>query len=117
MRTGFTIIEVLSSLVILSAGLLALHGSSALTLRMVGGAWTRTLAANVAQRRLERLRASACSGASSGSNETRGVRERWTVSPHATGVSIDVTVEYRVRVHRGATSDRSTTFRALVTCA
>ena len=117
MRTGFTIVELLFALVILSAGLLALHGSSALTLRMIGGGWTRTLAASVAQQRLERLRASACTGAGSGSGETRGIRERWTVSPHGAGVGIELTVEYLVRVHRGATSERTATFRALVPCA
>lgn len=116
-RTGFTIVELLFTLVILSAGLLALHGSSALTLRLVGGGWTRTLAASVAQQRLEQLRAAACTGASSGSDETRGIRERWTVSPHSTAVGIELTVEYLVRVQRGATSERSATFRALVPCA
>jgi type II secretion system protein I len=122
MRRGFTIVELLFTLVILSAGLLALHGSSALTLRMVGGGWTRTLAASVAQQRLEQLRASACAGATSGSNETRGIREQWTLSPHgsagaAATVGIELTVEYLVRVPRGATSRRSATFRALVPCA
>ena len=106
MRRGFTIVELLFTLVILSAGLLALHGSSALTLRMVGGGWTR----------------SACAGATSGSNETRGIREQWTLSPHgsagaAATVGIELAVEYLVRVPRGATSRRSATFRALVPCA
>ncbi|MDQ4079458.1 MAG: prepilin-type N-terminal cleavage/methylation domain-containing protein [Gemmatimonadota bacterium] len=117
MRTGFTIVELLITLVILSAGLLALHGSSALTLRMVGGGWTRTVAASVAQRRLELLRSSACAGLASGSDETRAVRERWTVSPTSGGVGIELTVEYLVRVPRGATSERSATFRAVVPCA
>lgn len=117
MRTGFTIVELLFTLVVLSAGLLALHGSSALTLRMAGGGWTRTLAASVAQQRLEKLRASACSGAGSGSDETRGIREQWTVSPHGTGLGIELTVRYPVRVQRGATSERTATFRARVACA
>jgi type II secretion system protein I len=116
MRTGFTIIELLVALVILSAGLLALHGSSALTLRLLGGGWTRTLAANVAQQRLEQLRSSACTGAGSGSDETRGVRQRWTVSPHNSGAGIELTVEYLVRVSRGATVERSASFRAVVPC-
>lgn len=121
MRTGFTIVEVLFTLVILSAGLLALHGSSALTLRLVGGGWTRTLAATVAQTRLEQLRASACTAASSGSHETRGVRERWTVSPLGAGgrittVEIELTVEYVVRSQRGATAERAATLRATVPC-
>ncbi len=121
-RHGFTIVELLFALVILSAGLLALHGSSALALRMVGGGWTHTLAANVARERLEQLRASACTGAFSGSNETRGIRARWTVSPHGapgtvTTVDVALTVEYLVRVQRGATRQRTATFRALVPCA
>ena len=117
MRTGFTIVELLFTLVLLSAGLLALQGSSALTLRMVGGGWTRTVAANVAQKRLELFRASACTGLASGSDETRGIREQWTVSPHGTSVGIELTVEYLVRIPRGGTSERSATFRALVPCA
>jgi type II secretion system protein I len=121
-RHGFTIVELLFTLVILSAGLLAIHGSSALTLRMVGAGWTRTLAATVAQTRLEQLRASACTSATSGSDETRGIRERWTVSPSGsngalTTVDIEVTVEYLVRAHRGGTSERSARLRAIVPCA
>lgn len=120
-RTGFTIVELLFTLVLLGTGLLALHGTSALTLRMIGSGWSRILAATVAQARLEQLRAAACTGASSGTDETRGVREQWTMSPHTDGtrstVDIELTVTYLARSHRGPPTDRSATFRGIVTCA
>jgi prepilin-type N-terminal cleavage/methylation domain-containing protein len=116
-RSGFTLVELLFTLTILSAGLLALHGTSALTLRLMGGGWIRGLAANVAQQRLEQLRSSACAGASSGFAQTRGIREQWNISPQGAGAGIELTVLYQVRAPRGATAERSATFRATVPCA
>ncbi|MGQ0714200.1 MAG: prepilin-type N-terminal cleavage/methylation domain-containing protein [Gemmatimonadaceae bacterium] len=120
-RRGFTIIELLFTLVLLGAGLLALHGSAALTLRLIGGGWTRTLTATTAQARLDQLRAAACTGISSGSDETRGVRQEWTVSPARTNGStsftdIELTVTYTLRAQRGPPAQRSAAFRATVPC-
>jgi hypothetical protein len=89
---------------------------------MVGGGWTRTLAATVAQARLEQLRAAACAGATSGSDETRGIREQWTVSSRGfngtvRAVDVELTVEYLIRAQRGAVAERAATFRAIVLCA
>ena len=120
-RRAFTIVELLFTLVILGAGLLGLHGSAAFALRMIGDGWSRTVAATVAQARLERLRASACTSISSGSDETRGVREQWSASPsYSNGtlstVEIELTVRYLVRSQHTQSAQRSALFRAMVSC-
>jgi len=57
---GFTIVEVLVAVVVMSIGLLGLLGTSALTTRMIGRGQRSAVAANFAVQRLERLRANAC---------------------------------------------------------
>ena len=57
---GFTIVEVLVAIVVLSVGLLALLGTSALTTRMIGRGQRSAVASNFSVQRLERLRANAC---------------------------------------------------------
>lgn len=84
--SGFTVIEVLVAVMVISVGLLALAGSSAAVARMLAGGRQTTLAVEAADRRLEELRrqaraaAPACpvpgSGAATGSD---GIDERWDV--------------------------------------
>ena len=84
--SGFTVIEVLVAVMVISVGLLALAGSSSAVARMLAGGRQTTLAVQAGQRRLEELRrqartaAPACplagSGAATGSD---GIDERWDV--------------------------------------
>jgi prepilin-type N-terminal cleavage/methylation domain-containing protein len=53
---GFTIIEVLIAIVVLSVGLLGLVGTGALVTRMIARGQRSAVAANFAAQRLERLR-------------------------------------------------------------
>jgi type IV pilus assembly protein PilV len=55
---GFTIVEVLIAIVVLSVGLLGLVGTGALVTRMIARGQRSAVAANFAAQRLERLRAS-----------------------------------------------------------
>jgi Tfp pilus assembly protein PilV len=57
---GFSLIDVIIALVILSVGLLSLAATGALVTRMIARSQRSTLAATAAGRRLEHLRASAC---------------------------------------------------------
>jgi len=57
---GFTIVEVLIAVVILSIGLLGLVGTSALVTRMIARGQRSAVAANFASQRFERLRANGC---------------------------------------------------------
>ncbi len=64
---GFTIVEVIVAILVLTIGLLALVTSAALVTRMIGRGQRSAVAAQYAQRRLEMLRASGCSSQAGGS--------------------------------------------------
>ena len=118
---GFTLLEVLVALVILSTGILGLAANAALVSRLVGDGSRLTIAATVATARLEQLRALPCAGVASGMAVTRGIEERWTAAPigsaaepHAVEVRLSVT--YRVRGARGGDPARTQRFTGAVPC-
>lgn len=112
-RQGFTLVEVLVSLMVLSVGVMALVGSSATVTKMIGGGRHDTRAVLVAEKRLEILRQQAyrqspwCSHASfaSGTGTTLGMTERWGVSGTGRTRTIADTVIYRVHRQRGRRTD------------
>jgi prepilin-type N-terminal cleavage/methylation domain-containing protein len=59
-RRGFTVVEVVVALVILSAGLLGLAGGTALATRMAGRGARAGIAVTYARQRMESARANAC---------------------------------------------------------
>jgi hypothetical protein len=114
-RSAFTIAETLVALVVLTAGVLALVGSAALTTRMLGRGRHSTRTGLVAAARIERLRqigfstVPACTGAEwrSDSAGGPGLSESWQIldaagparrmrivlrSRHSTGISSDTVV-------------------------
>ena len=114
---GFTLVEVLVAVMVLSVGITALVGSSALVTRMVGRGATETRAAEVAQQRLDSLRLVAYSTttrctsagfASGGPVTVKGIRERWIVA--AAGGVRQVTDTVTHRTARGTHTDVLTTF-------
>src|SRR5438132_14161994 len=64
---GFTIVEVIVAILVLTIGLLALGTSAALVTRMIGRGQRSAVAAQYAQRRLEMLRVSGCKSQVGGS--------------------------------------------------
>jgi type II secretory pathway pseudopilin PulG len=114
-RSGFTIVESLIAAIVLSVGVLALVGSSALSSRMLGRGAASTRAGLIAATRIERLRQIAfstvppCSGAgwSGGSAGGPDLAESWELldaagpvrrvrivvrSPHPGGISSDTVI-------------------------
>ncbi|MGH7625504.1 MAG: type IV pilus modification PilV family protein [Gemmatimonadaceae bacterium] len=89
-RQGFTIIELMIAIVVLSIGVLGLAGTSAMVSRMIGGAAQQTIAANVAASRFEKMRARQCSAITSGTAALRGTTETWTVSSVGTALKFVV---------------------------
>lgn len=65
---GFTIIEVIIAIIVLTAGILALGGTSALVTRMVARANRAALAASFAAERMELLRPQGCIARNNGSD-------------------------------------------------
>jgi Tfp pilus assembly protein PilV len=93
-REGVTLVEILIAIVMLTVAVGGLLGSSAAVARSMGGGGTQTLAAGIAQARLDSLTSLSCaqlaSGAASGSTIQRGVRETWTVTDGRNTKLIDV---------------------------
>src|SRR5260221_1950533 len=63
---GFTIVEVIVAILVLTVGLLALVTSAALVTRMIGRGQRSAVAAQYAQRRLQMLRVSRCNSQAGG---------------------------------------------------
>lgn len=79
-RAGFTLVELVVAIVILSVGLLGLASTAAVVTRQMGGGAQQTIAANLATARFESLRAGGCTALAGGTQKTRGLTEVWTVS-------------------------------------
>jgi prepilin-type N-terminal cleavage/methylation domain-containing protein len=77
---GFTVVEVLVALVVLAAGLLALAGSGALTIRSAAAATRERRAVQRGADRIAALRAGGCAAARSGAAADGAARnsDRWT---------------------------------------
>jgi len=106
---GFTLIELMLSLMLFTVGILSLGATSSIVVRTMGGAREQTLAAMMAQSRFERLRGLGCSSSqlAGGSASARGIAEKWTVT---TPSSANTAARYRLltdsvtyRTSRGVT--------------
>lgn len=110
-RRGFTIIEVLVSCVMLLVAVTALLGSSGAVAREMGGGSAQTLAATMAQARLDSLSSLGCAQLqiSNGSRTFRGVGEVWSVTDGRNIKTLDV----RITVPRRTSELR---YRMVVPC-
>lgn len=81
-RPGFTLVEVMLAMMLLTVGALALASGSMAVLRNMQQGNSRTLAVDVAQLRFEQLRSMSCGSIplGTGTATTRGLQERWTVT-------------------------------------
>jgi type IV pilus modification protein PilV len=79
-RRGFTLVELLVAITLLSVGILGLAGVTALALRQTSTSNQHTVASLVAQSRMERLRSTNCALiASGGPVVENGVIANWTI--------------------------------------
>jgi prepilin-type N-terminal cleavage/methylation domain-containing protein len=118
---GFTIAEVLVAIIVLSVGVMALAGSSAMAARMIGQGKQTTYVGQVAEARLDYLRQLAattsptCGAADfkTDSATTNGVREVWKVPAASVNNTRVVEVIIRHRTSRRLVSD---TLRTTILC-
>ncbi len=110
LQRGFTIVEVLVAIVVLTVGVLGLVGTSALVTRTIGQGKRNTHASLVAANRLETLRLQAlaalprCVGLTGGAATAAGnVLERWTITGSGPTRWASVVVTYPA--HRGTSAD------------
>jgi prepilin-type N-terminal cleavage/methylation domain-containing protein len=100
---GFTLIEVMLSVVLLTVGVMALVGSSAMVSRMIGHGRESTFVSQRASSRFDQLRQLAAStsppctagGFASGSQSQYGVSESWTVPTSGNSRLVRVVLSYR----------------------
>jgi type IV pilus modification protein PilV len=111
-RAGFTLVELLVAMMVFAVGMLALAATAASVTRMMGGAKRQTLAATVAQSRLEKLRSSPCASLTSGSETVRGITNTWTV----TAVSRGVTIKDSVSFPSSRNTRRSKVYQTSLSC-
>jgi prepilin-type N-terminal cleavage/methylation domain-containing protein len=79
-RSGFTLIELMVTVLLLGVGLAGLVATSGAVSRMMGGSSREGIAATIAASRFETLRGSACASIATGTATTRGVSESWKVT-------------------------------------
>jgi prepilin-type N-terminal cleavage/methylation domain-containing protein len=94
-RTGFTAIEVLFALSIVTVALFSLHGLSARTLRRITDAHRETIAGELAQLRIERL-ASAFCASTAGRDSADAVTVDWQASVNGGTLNIVQAVRYPI---------------------
>ena len=102
---GFTIVEVLVAVMILSVGLMGLVTTAGLVTRMIAQGQRSTEAATLANERIELLRAQGCPAAATGS-ETRGAYTiNWRVVAMASPKGRTIQVRVVSPTGRGTRSD------------
>jgi Tfp pilus assembly protein PilV len=103
-RDGITLFEILIAIIMLTVAVGGLLGSSASVARQMGGGGSQTLAASLAQARLDSLTSLSCAqlaaGAASGSTTQRGVQESWTVTDGRNIKTIDVRISVPRRTNQ-----------------
>jgi len=79
-NSGFTLVEVIIAIVVLTVGLLGLASTAAVVTRMIGQGQRYSEAAAIASERFEILRAQSCPSMAAGSETKDQFSLRWTVS-------------------------------------
>lgn len=78
-RRGFTLIEVLLAVILVTVGLLALVAGSAVLVRQSADLRLRRTALQAASNRLQQLGAASCVSTSGAADGPLGVHEQWSV--------------------------------------
>lgn len=79
-RDGFTLVELIVAMLMLTIGLLGLAGVGAVVLKQMQGGTYQTIAASIAQSRFEQMEGDACASITSGAATVRGMAESWTAT-------------------------------------
>ena len=79
-RRGFTLVELMVAVLLLSIGLTGVVATSSAISRMMGGSIREATAATLATSRFETLRGSRCAAITGGTATTRGITETWMVT-------------------------------------
>ena len=115
-RSGFTLVEVLVAVTMLSVGIMALAGNAAMVTRMIGRGKSDTQAAQLATLKVDSLRARAyattprCTGLVNGASAVDRVTLSWTVQTPPSGIGRNVSVSASYNTARGTHTEVLTTY-------
>jgi prepilin-type N-terminal cleavage/methylation domain-containing protein len=109
---GFTLVEIVVSLLVLAVGLLAMTSTSALVTRMAGDAFRRTVVAELAASRIEVIRSRARCIGETGRDSTQYADLTWELVPMGDLATVRVIATSR-RAARGARVD---TIETILSC-
>lgn len=102
---GFTIVEILVAVMVLTVGIMGLVTTAGLVTRMIGQGQRFTEASALANERVEVLRTQRCATVGSGT-ETRGAYQiNWRVAAAAGNKARDIQVVVRSPTTRGSRTD------------
>lgn len=110
---GFTIVEVIIAMIVLTVGLLGLVSTAALTTRMISQGQRYSEAAALANERFEILRATPCASMADGSNTSGQVQVAWTVTAIQSNRARQAGVAVRSPTGRGTRTDQ---FQTIIYC-
>ena len=102
-RRGVTLVEILVSILLITVALGGALNSAGAVAKQMGGGMRQTVAASLAQTRLDSLASLACSQLTdglSGSNNTRGIAETWKVIDGRNTKTLSVTLTIPRRVQK-----------------
>ena len=112
-RRGFTIIEVVVAILVLTTGLLALAGTAATVTRMITQGQLYSEASAMATERIEILRGVSCDNMASGSSTQGRFTVTWRVQSVVVGRAREVTVLVNAPTTSGTRVD---TFATTIAC-
>jgi len=110
-RRGFTVVELLVAVTLITVGALAMASTSAAVMRNLTAGAQQTVAATLAQSRFEALRGAPCDKIESNETNSRGMSERWKVVRQTRSVSVVVTLTYS-----DGRSPRMVEYRTVIPC-
>jgi len=108
-RSGFTIVEVLVAVMILTVGILGLATTAGLVTRMISQGQRYTEASTLANERFEILRGERCPAVASGSETRDAYSIAWTVTNVNGGRAREIAVTVTSPTGRGNRTDAFTT--------
>jgi prepilin-type N-terminal cleavage/methylation domain-containing protein len=110
-RKGFTLVELMIAIIILTTGILALAGTAGAITRMLSGGGRLGGSAVTAEGRFELLRATPCASLASGSAVEGPYTVAWTVTTSGYLRTIGLTVSYATG--RGTRTD---SYQTTISC-
>ena len=111
-RRGFSLVEVMVAIVILTTGVLALAATSGSVVRLTSQGGRLGGSSVVAEERFESLRATACAALASGSTVERPYTLAWTVTTSGSLRTVALTVSYAT-----GRATRSDSYSTTISCA